>query len=178
MGLTGIKIILDETSGDLYPSQDRLNEWVSAIHGAGQQAVVHAVTKKSIESACIAVEHALKRHGNRRSHRHRIEHCSVCPPALAGRIAALGIQVVTQPGFILTNGDRYLRTVLPDELPYLYPLKTLMSKGVYVAGSSDAPISPVAAPLAAIRAATARKSSSGALVTQEEAVSISDAFEL
>jgi len=170
----GGKIILDETTGELRPAQEQLNRWVKAIHDAGFQAVMHAITPAAIAAACTAVEAALARTA-RPGHRHRIEHCSVCPPDLARRIAALGICVTTQPGFIYANGDRYLQTVPSEELRFLYPLKLLLQHGIDVAGSSDAPIGPVA-PLTAISAAVTRKSRTGATVTAGEAVDIQDAI--
>jgi len=170
----GVKIILDETTGELHPSQERLDQWVAAVHDAGLQAVIHAITPSAIASACTAVETALGRTA-RPDHRHRIEHCSVCPPALAQRIAALGIQVTTQPGFVHANGDRYLQTVPPEELPYLYPLNSMLQNGIHVAGSSDGPIGPVA-PLTAIGAAVTRKSRSGAAVLVGEALGLLDAI--
>jgi predicted amidohydrolase YtcJ len=170
----GVKIILDETTGDLHPSQDQLNEWVAAIHRAGQQAIIHAITPEAVASACTAVESALGR-SSRQEHRHRIEHCSVCPPSLAKRIAELGIHVVTQPGFVHANGDRYLQNVPPAELPFLYPLKLLLDNSVHVVGSSDSPIGPVM-PLTAIGAAVTRKSRSGAPVIPGQGVGVLDAI--
>ena len=92
----GLKIILHETTGRLYPPQEELNEMVLDIHRSGMQAVLHAIEGNTIEAACNAVEYALKK-SPRSDHRHRIEHCSVCTPAVAKRLASLGIMVVTQP---------------------------------------------------------------------------------
>ena len=97
--LGGVKIIVDEATGSLYPSQKKLNERVLAIHEAGFQAVIHAVEERVIEAACNAIEYALQA-CPRSDHRHRIEHCSVCPPPLLHRLRDLGVVVVTQPTFI------------------------------------------------------------------------------
>ena len=82
--LGGVKIIIHETTGQLTPSQQELNEMVDNIHQSGFQAVLHAIEENPIEAACTAIEHALKK-SPKSDHRHRIEHCSVCPPSLAER---------------------------------------------------------------------------------------------
>ncbi len=87
--LKGVKIILHETTGQLSPTQEELNEMVLDIHRSGLQAVLHAIEEKTIEAACTAIEYALKKFP-RSDHRHRIEHCSVCTPSLAKRFASLG----------------------------------------------------------------------------------------
>jgi len=172
----GIKIILDETTGQIHPSQPQLNHMVLRIHEAGFQAVIHALEENAVESACTAVEFALERIP-KRDHRHRIEHCSVCPPSLSKRLASLGIQVVTQPAFLYYSGDRYLETVPPEQFPYLYPLKTLMRSGVRVAGSSDSPVVP-ANPLIGIYSAVARRSDTGRPVLEEEGITALEALRM
>ena len=123
--LGGVKIIVHEITGQLTPNQNELNEMVNNIHQAGFQAVLHAIEENTIEAACTAIEHALKK-SPQSDHRHRVEHCSVCPPSLAKSLASLGIIVVTQPSFIYYSGEKYLRTVPSDQFKYLYPIATLM----------------------------------------------------
>jgi predicted amidohydrolase YtcJ len=164
----GVKIIVHETTGRLSPNQEELNKRVLCIHRAGFQAVLHAVEENTIEAACGAIEVALK-HFPRADHRHRIEHCSVCQPSLAKRIASLGITVVTQPPFIYYNGSRYLRTVLDPPLKHLYPFGTLVNEGVHVVGSSDCPIVPPN-PMIGIYAAVSRKTDLDEVVLPEEKI--------
>lgn len=174
--LGGVKIILDETTGRLHPAQSDLNEMVLRIHRAGFQACLHAVEEKTVEAACSAIEYALKK-SPRSDHRHRIEHCSVCPPSLARRFAALGIMVVTQPSFIYYSGDRYLQTVPAEELKHLYPIRTLLKSGVKVAASSDCPIAP-ANPMTGIYAAASRMTETGERVLSEEKVTLEEALRM
>ena len=172
----GVKIIVHETTGRLSPSQEELNEMVYGVHEAGLQAVLHAIEGKAIEAACDAIEYALER-SRRSDHRHRIEHCSVCPAPLAQRIASLGIRVVTQPPFIYYNGERYLRTVPDVNLGHLYPLATLMGNGVKVIGSSDFPVVPPD-PMMGIYAAVSRKAENGDTVLPEEGISALEALRM
>jgi hypothetical protein len=171
-----VKIIIDETTGHLKPDQVELNEMVLSIHRAGFQACLHAVQKKTVEAACSAIEYALKKLP-KSDHRHRIEHCSVCPPSLARRLAALGIMAVTQPSFIYYSGDRYLRTVPAEELKHLYPIRTLLKSGVTVSASSDCPIAP-ANPMTGIYAAASRMTETGERVLSEEKVSPEEALRM
>jgi predicted amidohydrolase YtcJ len=164
----GVKIIVHEITGDLEPSQKRLNEMVFEIHRAGFQAVLHAVEERTIEAACDAIEYALKQL-SRQDHRHRIEHCSVCPPALAKRIADLGIMVVTQPAFLYYAGDRYLETVPPKQLKDLYTIGRLIKNNIKVAGSSDFPIVKPNS-FIGVYAAVTRMSENGKPVLPEEGI--------
>jgi len=174
--LCGVKIILDETTGRLHPSREQLDEWVMAVHESGMQVAIHAVEETAIESACMAIEKALLQ-SPRPDHRHRIEHCSLCPPSLADRIAKLGIRVVSQPGFIAANGGRYLETVPSEKIPYLYPFGSLLKRNVRVAGSSDCPVAPVN-PWLGICAAVTRKSTRGLLVGENETVDVLSAMRM
>jgi predicted amidohydrolase YtcJ len=174
--IIGVKIILDETAGELHPAQSDLNKVVLKAHQKGFQVAIHAVEKTAIESACSAIENALQRFP-RADHRHRIEHCSVCDAALSKHIASLGITVVTQPAFIYYNGDRYLRTVPRENLAYLYPLRTLLANGVSVAASSDFPIEQPNA-LIGLYSAVTRRSKTGEVLSQEQSIPPWTAFRM
>ena len=174
--LGGVKITIHETTGQLTPSQQELNEMVSNIHQAGFQASLHAIEGNPIEAACNAIEYALKK-SPKSDHRHRIEHCSVCSPSLAKRLASLGILVVTQPSFIYYSGERYLRTVPIDQLKCLYPIRTLMRNEVIVAGSSDCPIAPPN-PLMGIYAATSRRADNGEIILPDEGITAEEALKM
>jgi len=157
-----VKIILDDTTGRLHPSQSELNAMVYEVHQAGHQISIHALEEKAVKAACEAIQFAIEK-SPKKDHRHRIEHCAVCPPDLARKIASLGISVVTQPAFIYFHGERYLDTIPDEQLKYLYPIRTLLDQGINVAASSDCPIvSPD--PLIGIRAAIHRLSSTGDIV--------------
>jgi predicted amidohydrolase YtcJ len=172
----GVKIILSAATGSLSPAQKELNEIVLAIHSAGMQAIMHAVDESSVRAACDAVEYALQKQG-RADHRHRIEHCSVCPPALVKRIKALGICVVTQPSFLYYSGDRYLETVDVRQQKYLYPAGTLIRNGILTAGSSDFPIVDPN-PLTGIYAAVTRNTESVNTLPEKERLNTEDALRM
>jgi len=174
--ISGVKIIVNETTGQLYPSQSELNEMVLEIHKSGLQAVIHAIENSSIEAACTAIEYALQR-SLRLDHRHRVEHCSVCSPHLCKRLASLGVMVVTQPPFIYYNGDRYLENVPGSQLKYLYPLATLLEHSVHIAASSDCPLVPPN-PLIGVYSAVSRRSETGKLILAQEGIAPLDALHM
>lgn len=171
-----VKIVVGEVTGSLHPPQEELDRMVREIHEAGMQAAIHAIEENAIEAACSAVERALAA-SPVADHRHRIEHCSVCGPALARRIADLGMAVCTQPAFLYESGDRYLETVPAAQQRHLYPISTLAGSGIVVAFGSDAPIA-APDPLTGIRAAVDRTSAGGRTVLAREAVSIVDALRM
>jgi predicted amidohydrolase YtcJ len=176
LSIKGVKIIVHETTGRLTPSQEELNQLVLEVHRSGLQVILHAIEEKTIEAACSAIEHALEKFP-RPDPRHRLEHCSVCSPSLAERLASLGVMVVTQPSFLYYNGDRYLKMVPRHNLDLLYPIATLTIKGARVAGSSDAPLVPPN-PLIGIYSAVSRKTESGASVLPGEGVSPLEAIRM
>lgn len=174
--MTGVKIILDENRGSLNPDQQALNQIVLDVHRQGYQVAMHAVESSTIEAACTALEYALARYP-RNDHRHRIEHCSECTPELAGRLAGLGVVVVSNPAFIYYSGERYLRTIPEKQRQYLYPLATMLSAGLKIAAGSDCPVTPPD-PLTGIYAAVTRASENGLQVLPGEAITPLDALHL
>jgi len=170
----GIKIVLDETTGSLFPDMERLKAMTMSIHRAGCQAAIHAIEPSAIKGAYDALSQALARYP-RRNHRHRIEHCSVCPPEMAREIASLGVGVTTHPAFLYYSGDRYLRTVPADQQPYLYPIRSLIDAGIPVSAASDGPIVEVN-PIPGIYAAVTRRTEAGEVVGSEEGVAPAQAL--
>jgi predicted amidohydrolase YtcJ len=169
-----LKIALDETSGRLNPTQEELNEGVLRAHRAGFQVAMHAVEEGTVEAVAEAVEHSV-RQSPRADHRHRVEHCSVCPPPLLRRLKAVDAIVVTQPAFIYYSGDRYLDQVSGTQLPWLYRTRSFLENGLRPAAGSDCPVAPCS-PLAGLYAAVTRRARSGQVLSPEEAVSPLDAL--
>jgi predicted amidohydrolase YtcJ len=169
-----VKIIVSELGEEVHPGPQELTEMVSRVHEARRQAAIHAVGEAAVATAAEALGSVLRRRPHR-DHRHRIEHCGVCRPALARRLADLGVLVVTQPSFVFHNGDRYLRQVPAKDLPHLYPLRTLLGAGVPLAAGSDAPVAPPGV-LSGLAGAVGRRSSSGAVVGPDQAIAVEDAL--
>ncbi|MFH0729458.1 MAG: amidohydrolase [Pseudomonadota bacterium] len=172
----GIKIILDETTGKLHPETKELYRLVTRAHTLGLQVSIHAVEENAIEAGCATIEKVLLDHP-RSDHRHRLEHVFICPPHLIARLSAIGIHVVTQPGFLRNNGDRYLKTVPEEKQGYLYPIGSLMKGGITVAAGSDCPVGPPN-PFAGLQAAVSRTTITGKSIGARECISLLDAIAL
>ncbi|WP_432198170.1 amidohydrolase family protein [Streptomyces sp. bgisy027] len=152
---------------------DNLLTRIRTARGTGpvvpRPVAVHCVTLEGLVVAVTALEEAGVVPGD------RIEHAAVAPPALAAQMAALGLRVVTQPGFVAERGDAYRRDADPGDLPYLYPYASLLSAGVPTVASSDAPFgSPD--PWAVLRAARDRLAPDGVPLGPTESVSASTAL--
>jgi predicted amidohydrolase YtcJ len=171
MQLGAVKVMLDVES-----DQAEINELTLACHQAGFQLAFHAVAENMVNATVTALEYVNKQ-SPVMGRRHRIEHCSECPPYLLDRIKKLGLVIVTQPSFIYYSGERYLATVPKSQLPWLYRIKSPLEKGVVVAGSSDAPVVPIN-PLVDIYAAVTRQAESGQVLLPEECITVEQALAL
>jgi predicted amidohydrolase YtcJ len=114
-----------------------LRELVMRATAAGLQVAAHAIGDAAIEAMCDAVEAAGGDHL-----RHRVEHCTICPPDLQARLARLGMVAVMQP-----TAARFGRVASALFFPVrdradLAPHARLIRAGVAVAFSSDLPVSP------------------------------------
>ncbi len=172
--LGGIKIILSEAAGRLYPPQAELNRQVLEAYQAGFPLAIHAIQPGTVEAAISALEY-LQSQLPQTGRRHRIEHCSECPPHLLTRLKRLPVMVVSQPPFLYYSGERYLAMLTADELRWIYRLKSFLVSGLTVAGSSDSPIVPHN-PLIGIYAAVTRKAESGQELLPEERISGTEAL--
>ncbi|MFC2051205.1 amidohydrolase [Chloroflexota bacterium] len=172
--LGGVKMALSEDTGQLYPSQPVLNQQVLAAHRAGFQVAIHAIQQSTVDAAITALEYA-QDHLPQAGRRHRIEHCSECPPRLLKRLKTLQVVVVTQPPFLYYSGERYLVTVPTKQLRWLYRINSFLNSGLIVAASSDSPIVPDN-PLVGIYAAVTRQAESGQQLLPGERISASQAL--
>jgi len=163
-----VKIMLEDR--DLLPI-DELSAQMQRSHRAGRPVAVHCVTRAAAVFAVAAWEVAGPMPGD------RMEHASVLPEETALRLAMLGVAVSTQPAFLRARGDSYLRNVDPDDLQDLYPCSSLLSKGIVVAGSTDAPFGPDS-PWEAMRSAVERRTRGGRGIGSHERLRRAQALEL
>jgi predicted amidohydrolase YtcJ len=105
-------------------------------------------------------------------HRLRLEHASVLTAGDIGRLARLGVIASVQPAFMASETRWLEKRVGPDRLLRTYPLGSLESAGVALAGGSDCPVEPPD-PWAGIALARDR-----AGIVPAEALSAESAFRL
>ncbi len=172
--LGGVKMLLNEAAGQLQPPQDELNQQALSAHQAGFQLAIHCVEPGTVAAAIAALEYIASQ-TSLTGRRHRLEHCSECPPELLERLRKLEAMVVTQPSFIYYSGERYLATLPPARQRWLYRIKSLLDGGLLVAAGSDCPVAPDN-PLAGIYAAVTRRAQSGQVLLPKECISARQAL--
>ncbi len=162
------KILLDDPA---LPELDELASRVRAAHRAGRRVAVHTVTRTEIHFALAAFELAGAQRGD------RLEHASVAPPEAIALTRRLGLSIVTQPNFVAERGDAYREKVDAIDQDHLYRVRSWLEAGVPLAAGTDAPFGDPD-PWLAIRAATTRRTRSGACLGRAEIVSPETALTL
>jgi predicted amidohydrolase YtcJ len=172
--LGGVKILLNETTGQLQPPPPKLCQQALRVHRAGFQLAIHCIEPSTVEAAIAALEYVGSQQPLTRQ-RHRLEHCSECPPELLKRLIKLKVMVVTQPPFIYYSGERYLATLPSNRQRWLYRIKSFLDGGLVVAASSDSPVAQDN-PLVGIYVAVTRRAESGQQLLSEERISAQQAL--
>ena len=150
------KVMLTLTTGALQPDLAGLRRIVDVAHQGGFPVAIHAVEQEAVAAAALVLREnpfdpppasaggwaseAANSPAAALALRDRIEHCAECPPELVTQVRGSRAWVVTQPGFVYWNGDRYRERVEPSLLDHLYPVGALARSGVPVAFGSDAPV--------------------------------------
>jgi len=167
--LGAVKLVPGMSSGQLFPSREELLHQIITAHQAGFQVAIHAVQENLVREVVEEYEDVEKQAEDFGARRHRIEHCSECPPDIINRIKRIRLNIVTHPTFAYYSGDRYLATVSPSTIPDLYPLRSLAESGIVVAAGSDSPVVP-AVPVMGIYGGVMRKTSAGQEMSPEQRV--------
>ncbi len=150
---------------------------VARVLAQGLDVAFHVTEVEELEAAITAIK-AGRREVSRRTLEStvcRIEHGGLIPDDYLQRIAALGVWVVTNPGFVHYRGPKYAAD--PGLVPYLYRARSLLDAGVQIAGGTDAPVTP-AKPFSAIAAAMNRLSIDGEELAPAEKISFNEGFDL
>ena len=127
---------------------DELKALVARASAAGLQVAAHAIGDAAIAAMCDAVEAA-----DATTLRHRVEHCTICPPDLQQRLSRLGMVAVMQPMVVQFARDPASSAFAAHERWHLAAHGPLLRAGVHVAFSSDLPVLPDPNPWPGIDAA-------------------------
>ena len=160
MRLGAVKVMLGLATGALLPAAAELRDLTAGPHRAGYQLAFHAVEYEAVEVSADTITY-LQERWPRHDARHRIEHCSECPPSTLAKVRRSGALVVTQPVFTHRYGDRYLSLTEERLRSHLYPLRSLQRASVPLAAGSDAPVA-TPDPLLSIYSAVSRVTRLGA----------------
>ena len=129
--------------GDLYFSQDELNQAVVDVQSQGFQIAIHALGDRAVEQAQNAIEFTLD--GKPNALRHRIDHNATIRPELLSRYSEIGIMPVifgAYPTCIRTAGTGSFKYVLsPQYGEWDWPWRKLMDENpnLKIAWHSDFP---------------------------------------
>ena len=162
-----LKVMLDE---DNLPELGELQRRTKYAHEQGRGVAFHCVSQVELLYALEALRDSPNRSLD------RIEHASLVSPDYFEMIRDLEVLIVTQPGFIWSKGEQYLRDVDVRDQIDLYRYHSLLENNIPVLASSDSPYGPVS-PWKIIRTAADRKTREGQIVGAEEAVSRSTAID-
>jgi predicted amidohydrolase YtcJ len=157
--------------GEMYENIESLTHRMEKFHRAGFQIAVHAAGDRTIDTVLKAYESILTRYPRR--HRHRIEHCYLCPPGLNfyERSKAIGLIVSVQPGFIHYLGDHWLKNLNPEQVSFSMTFRSMLERGLLLTGGSDRPVSYSGNPFVGISSAVNRMTSGGLPYNPEERIS-------
>jgi len=164
-----------DQSGFLCEDMESLANRMEKAHRAGFQISVHAIGDRAIDTVLSIYETIISRYP--RPHRHRIEHVELCPLEFLPRMRNLGIIAVVQPAFIHYFGDSFIKDLGEPRLPFIFPLKSMLSTGVAVSGSSDRPVTE-GNPWIGMWSAVYRTTVTGNRISPEESITPAEVLKL
>jgi hypothetical protein len=103
--------------GDLFFTQEQLNEILADVQAAGWQAGIHALGDRAVEQTQNAIAAALN--GQPNTLRHRMDHNGVVRPELMSRYSEIGIVPVIFGAYatcIRTAGSTQFKYLLPESV--------------------------------------------------------------
>jgi predicted amidohydrolase YtcJ len=160
--------------GILHQTQEELDELVLKGQKAGYQIGVHAIGDRAVEMVLKSYAKAMKAFP-RKDCRHRIEHCGFLDGPLMEQMREMGVVAALGLPFLYELGDSYITVFGQDRLQCVYPLGSLMKRGIIAPLSSDAPVIDPN-PMHGIYFAVTRKTPTGQTIAPHEAVTVLQAI--
>ena len=161
------------TSGTMHIDLGEMEEAIRKGARIGWQMSIHAIGDAAVETvAGLLAAHPPA--GGSRSH--RIEHCCLTSGSALRSMQRGGIIPVPQLSFLRFRAPAFLAALGEERLAAMYPLRTWIDAGLKPVHSSDTPVIPDAAPMAAVATATARVDAGGRVWGAEEGISFDEAL--
>jgi predicted amidohydrolase YtcJ len=157
--------------------QAELDETILACHRAGLRCCVHAIGDRAFDMALAAYEKALEI-APQKDHRHRIEHMGnwLSTPERIERLLRLGLIAVPNISLGYFVGDAILDCLGEKRMARSFPFRTLLRRGVVLAGGSDGPGYWPVDVLRDIGACVSRRMRWGDVLVPEERISVAEAL--
>jgi hypothetical protein len=130
--------------GQLYISDERLQQFVREANAANLQIALHAVGDAAVEQVLRAYRHALTDHP-RTDHRLRVEHFEIYDDDLLREAKALGVFVAIQPAFDGYFGgiQENARFLGGERAQRADAIATFDRHGIPSGGGSDSTVTPL-----------------------------------
>ena len=143
------------------------------IYESNFSVAIHAVSDELVYQAAIAIT---KIPYNKNSFLpNRIEHASESPKPIIDLIAKSKAYVISNPTFLYSSGDRFIKEISKANLESLYPFKSFLDSGIPLVFGSDAPVANPN-PLIGIYSAMTRTTMSGQKINQSECIDLNSAI--
>lgn len=157
---------LEEPYGDAPGEQglmnfapEELNRMVALAHEAGFQMAIHVIGDRAARLALEAIAAAQAAHP-RPDARHRLVHCQIMSEALWAKMRELGVAGDVQPRFVASDWPMVASRVGEERARTSYAWKSMLARGLHLAGGSDCPVEPLD-PLLGLHAALTRTNPAG-----------------
>ncbi len=161
----------NSTRGQLYYTQEEIDDFVLKAHRRGMQITVHAIGDRAIEQILQAYEKAQQKYP-RPGIRHRIEHAELVNREQLQRCAKLGVSLSVQPTFEHYWGGpgMYGSRLGSERVKTTNPYRNILDSGCLLVGGSDSDVTPMD-PLLGIHGAINHSN-------QEQQLSVMEALKL
>lgn len=125
--------------GELFWTQEELNEAVRRVHEAGFQLSAHTCGDRALDLILNALEAALDGASNS-GPRHRVEHVMIMRDDQLDRMQDLELLAAVQLSFFHSDWTEEMETVLgPGRVEWVGRYRDLLDAGVFTLGSTDSP---------------------------------------
>ena len=162
------KIILDDYE---LPEFRDLCELISDAHRVHRPVAIHCVSKVEVVFAVAALTEGGSIEGD------RLEHATELTADVMDNVEKLRLKLVPNPNFLYDRGDQYVRDNEISVLDSLYPIRSILGRGIQCTIGTDAPFGD-ADPWRAMKAATNRRTRNGSTIGSKEAILPEEALKL
>jgi predicted amidohydrolase YtcJ len=141
--------------GQILYAQEELDNLAAKIHRANLQVIIHAMGDKAVDAALKTLQTL---HKTIKERPHRLEQAALLNRQLINRLKKLQTVVSVQPKVVESEFNVWsaIEHLGETRARMLFPLKTLLKKGIRVVGGSDCPMEPLN-PMLGIQSAVTRK---------------------
>ena len=154
------KIILDDYQ---LPEFSDLCELISDAHRMHRPVAIHCVSKVEVVFAVAALTEGGSIEGD------RLEHATELTPDVMDNVEKLRLKLVPNPNFLYDRGDQYVLDNEASVIDSLYPIRSILRRGIQCTIGTDAPFGDTD-PWCAMKAATDRRTRNGSTIGLEEAI--------